>query len=80
MEIHQVVGLIAVQVIIVPAAYAASNLAGQVLRGMAHRVHLPGWRLTYLSTDGGRAFAPKLGLVSTWALFNTAFVILAGVI
>ncbi len=80
MEIHQVVGLIAVQVIIVPAAYAASTLVGQVFRSMAHRVLIAGLRVTPPSATGGPATAPKLGFIATWALFNAAFAILAGVI
>ena len=80
MELHQIVGLFAIQVALGPAAYAASNLAGRVFRAVAHRVLTAGWPVAPSSNARGPVIARDLGIVATWALFNTAFVLLAGVV
>lgn len=79
MEMHQVIGLIAVQIVIVPAAYAARALVGAVLHSLAHRSAIAGWHATASPATANPGITPKLGFLAFWALFNATFLILAGV-
>lgn len=77
---NQVIGLIAVQIVIVPAAYAACALVGAVLHALAHRSAIAGWHATASPATRTPATAPKLGFLAFWTLFNATFLILAGVV
>jgi hypothetical protein len=80
METHQIIGLFAIQMVIVPAAYAASALVGAVFHALAHRSAIAGWHATASPATRSPAIAPKLGFLAIWALFNATFLIVAGVV
>jgi len=80
MEIHQVVGLIAIQVIVLPGACAASALIGEASRALGPRAVSAGRRATGPQSAEGWTLAPKLAFLVIWVLFNAMILFVAGII
>jgi len=80
MEMHQVIGLIAGQIVIVPAAYAAWVLVGRIFHALEHRSAVAGWHPAASQATRSPAIRPMLGFLTIWAVFNTTFLLLAGMV
>ncbi len=74
MEIHQVIGLGAAQVVIAPAAYAASVIIESLVHVLARR------RIATSVVVGSDWIDPRVGFFIVWIVFNAMFMMIAGVV
>ncbi len=74
MEIHQVIGLVAAQIVIAPAAYAASAIIESLLHVIARR------RLATSVVVDSNWIDPRVGFFIVWVTFNAIFMMFAGVV
>lgn len=80
MELHQFIGLVAIQVAIVPAAYSIRTLGSAVLHAMADRRHGIRHRVGVFPGRQADSVDHRLATLAIWATLNAMFALMAGIL